>query len=537
MRFRTLRELGHEPSEVTLIDTPATEELHQPHLRGTDIILVPAPSNDVNDPLRFPAWKKWAIFANMWMLTFMVNFWLGGLAPGFYLLTLEFNIDASQATGLLSWCFVAAGVANLFWVPTSEYIGRRPVFILSSILLFVCQIWSASSKSYGSILASRVVGSFMGTLVEGLGPVIVNDIFFLHERGSKMGLTVLGIYLGNSLGTVITGFIIQALGWRWSSWVCSIFSGVNMLGIVFLFPETRWNRAKDPLDTGHQAAEGDDQASEKMQDKPEGVWHTDEAVEQGNGSSALRGVKKSYLQELHPWSGTTKMSLVNHLVRPLPLVFYPAVAYAVLMFSIATSWLVGAGVLSSFIFQVPPYNFSPGVNGLVQIPGFIGNIVGAVSGGLLSDVYARHRARHSAGGKFKPEFRLPLLIIPAIIVPCGLFMWGYGVQRGWHWAILYVGYGFIGVVSGAHVIVMTYAVDSYVEVASDALTVINSLRAFVAFGFIYAVVPWTTAAGYASTFATMAGIWWAILLIAVPLYFFGHKIRSFTSASWKIVLA
>lgn len=35
------------------------------------------------------------------------------------------------------------------------------------------------------------------------------DIFFLHQRAQKVSFFVLGIYGGNSLGTVISGFIVQ----------------------------------------------------------------------------------------------------------------------------------------------------------------------------------------------------------------------------------------------------------------------------------------------------------------------------------------
>lgn len=58
MKFRTLHELGHTEREVTLIDNEATSGEHNPHLSGTEIVLVPHPSDDVNDPLRLPQWRK-----------------------------------------------------------------------------------------------------------------------------------------------------------------------------------------------------------------------------------------------------------------------------------------------------------------------------------------------------------------------------------------------------------------------------------------------------------------------------------------------
>ena len=110
MRFHTLHELGHDEREVTLIENPQTQAEHNPHLRGTDIVLVPCPSKDVNDPLRLPKWKKWAAFVNICVLTFMTNAWIGGLAPAFFLLSQEFSLTVSEATNLLIWPVLTAGL-------------------------------------------------------------------------------------------------------------------------------------------------------------------------------------------------------------------------------------------------------------------------------------------------------------------------------------------------------------------------------------------------------------------------------------------
>ena len=110
MRLYTLHELGHEEREVTLIDDPHNQAEHSPHLRGTDIVLVPRPSNDVNDPLHLPQWKKWAAFINVCVLTFMINAWIGGLAPAFFLLSKEFNLSVAESTNLLIWPVLTAGL-------------------------------------------------------------------------------------------------------------------------------------------------------------------------------------------------------------------------------------------------------------------------------------------------------------------------------------------------------------------------------------------------------------------------------------------
>lgn len=152
------------------------------------------------------------------------------------------------------------------------------------------------------------------------------------------------------------------MGWRWASWVSAILGGINFLGIVLFVPESRYTRSIDAVDLNNQSPRLDEHS-----EKPSG----EQLVQQISaiGPEILIGDKKTWIQEMNPWSGTSNKGIINHFIRPFPLLAYPAVAWAALTYSVALAWLVGAGTLSSFIFQVPPYNFSAGVNGLIGLPG------------------------------------------------------------------------------------------------------------------------------------------------------------------------
>lgn len=115
----------------------------------------------------------------------------------------------------------------------------------------------------------------------------------------------------------------------------------------------------------------------------------------------------------------------------------------------------------------------------------------------MTDVYVRYAARR-VNGVFSPESRLVLLIIPAFLVPAGLLMFGFGAERKLAWILPYVGYGLLNVVTAVASIAMTYVMDSYFEVAAEALLLINGGSKLIAWAFTYGFVPWTTSAGYES---------------------------------------
>ena len=108
---------------------------------------------------------------------------------------------------------------NFFWTPIALYFGKRPVFLFVSFLSFAGSIWCVKANSWHSFEAARVVSALAYSACESLCAGIETDIFFLHERGAWMGIYLVGLLGGVSLGGLMSGFIINALGWRWHFWV------------------------------------------------------------------------------------------------------------------------------------------------------------------------------------------------------------------------------------------------------------------------------------------------------------------------------
>ena len=100
---------------------------------------------------------------------------------------------------------------------------------------------------------------------------------------------------------------------------------------------------------------------------------------------------------------------------------YPATIYAIFAFASSIGFLVAVLSTQGVIFQSPPYNMTPAINGLINIPSLIGTFLGAYCGGGLTDRIAEWQARRN-NGIFEPEARLVALIIPLFITPAGLLM-------------------------------------------------------------------------------------------------------------------
>jgi MFS family permease len=114
------------------------------------------------------------------------------------------------------------------------YFGRRPVYVFSSICFFATIIWSAVTHNFTTLVVSRILTAFMGSSPEALGVAVVPDLFFLHERGWWMGVYTLFISVGGFVGSIISGFVITELGWRWVFWVLPLISSLTRTANIYL---------------------------------------------------------------------------------------------------------------------------------------------------------------------------------------------------------------------------------------------------------------------------------------------------------------
>lgn len=110
------------------------------------------------------------------------------------------------------------GLGALIASPTAIIIGKRPVYLLGVVIFLVSAIWCATSGSYGSLVAGRILMGIGVSPCEALPSATIAEIFFLHERAYRVGIYTLLLLGGKNLVPLVSAVIIQAKGWRWVFW-------------------------------------------------------------------------------------------------------------------------------------------------------------------------------------------------------------------------------------------------------------------------------------------------------------------------------
>jgi MFS family permease len=110
------------------------------------------------------------------------------------------------------------------------------------------------------------------------------------------------------------------------------------------------------------------------------------------------------------------------------VLIFPAVAFAALQYAAGVVWLTVLSNVLSLTFPLPPYSFSPEQIGFTSAGPLIGNVLGAIYGGVLGDKSILYYSRKNKG-YYEPEMRLYILHLPALVMAGGLIMFGVTISR------------------------------------------------------------------------------------------------------------
>jgi MFS family permease len=400
--------------------------------------------------------------------------------------------------------FVAGfGIAPMMMAPITESHGRYWVFVFAGVVFLIGTIGCAvSGPSYPGMLISRFVtgngASIAATLVGG----VVGDLYRKEERNTPMALYSFAIFAGTGVGPLVSGVTVDRLGWPWIFWIQCITIGLTTLGIFFFFEETRENvvlkkkcRALNQLYTGIQLP-----------------------LISPTATTMVQPVFRTHLEEKK-----LRISAVGRsFAFPLKLLATESIVF---WFSawVSFAWSILYMQFSSIgITFRDVYGFSNTAVGAVYAATIVGSALGAFFGILQDTLLRRYRPDLMA----TPEGRLLPACVMSVLLPIGLFWFGWTARPDISWISpsIAIGCCTMGIFT-VYLAVFNYLADAYHRYASSALAAQSMCRNTLAGVLTLVVEIMFRNLGYGGAGSLLGGL--ALLLTGIPwlLIVFGKTIR------------
>ncbi|WVQ73911.1 hypothetical protein IAR50_003492 [Cryptococcus sp. DSM 104548] len=516
------------PGTVRMYEGPTGEEV----AGAEGIKLVPAPSKDPNDPLNWSRGRKYLMLTCVCIYTIAATILSSDLYSVFDPLSTSTDLSLDELNEGTGYLYLFIGISTIISQPCSLAFGKKPVYLISAFGAAAVNVWTAFAKGNGQWIASRLLLGFFISPSFTLIEVSIADVFFLHERSFPLGIYICLLFMGVSLGPILSGYIYEGIGWKAIIWLSTGLMVLVGLLLLFLLEETSFQRdhsthihIQDPsYPTESLESKESSSTPSLVTASPKGVTSTsvqvsEETDKKGISTTTTFQVDPTVTTATHiepsKWPGPRFWVfvrphrhalgiLLRGLVQPFLLMRLPLIWWSGLMYATYQICFNLIAAISSGILAEEPYNFSTSQVGLSFLSPFISAIPGSVFGGLLADQFVLRQARRNSGIA-EAEHKLLLYIIPTILTPLGLLMMGLGPYYGAHWMVYIMGCFIVNLVGPlATILTVAYAFDCFHPIrprdehgvqacAQDAapylLSIILLAMCFT-FGFNYAITPW-----------------------------------------------
>ena len=141
----------------------------------------------------------------------------------------------------------SAGMAagGFFFFPLSHLIGRSSAIFWSLVGTLLSQVWASQMVHQGdfnSFIVSRFFGAFFGAITGVLGPRVLVDLFFLHQRGRAFTVFSWCFDFGTVAGPTLSALISANTNWTNAyKWTAGLV-GFTLITVFLFLHETSWDR-------------------------------------------------------------------------------------------------------------------------------------------------------------------------------------------------------------------------------------------------------------------------------------------------------
>lgn len=146
---------------------------------------------------------------------FLTPFMLSAVGVALPAIGREFSASAVQL-GLVETVYIFAFA--LFLLPAGrlgDIYGRKRIFTIGILVFTAGTVLVSLAFTIESFIVFRFFQGCGGAMITGTSVAILSSVFPPAKRGQAMGIIVGCVYLGLSLGPVLSGFMVTHLGWRW----------------------------------------------------------------------------------------------------------------------------------------------------------------------------------------------------------------------------------------------------------------------------------------------------------------------------------
>ncbi|KAK4188778.1 MFS general substrate transporter [Podospora australis] len=213
--------------------------------KHSNVELVPQPSDDPDDPLNWPTWRKELNFFSLMLLVSMTGVTKTIFTTVNAQLAETYQVSYTAVSALTGVPLILSAITGLVSLIASRIWGKRPLYLVSLLLLFIGTVWNTNvATSYSQCMAARIFQGLGWGAFDSLVLGSIQDTYFEHQRNLKIALHSI-ISISATWGSPLLGGVASQgeMGFGQQFTILSAFFVVAVPAIALGAPETAFDRA------------------------------------------------------------------------------------------------------------------------------------------------------------------------------------------------------------------------------------------------------------------------------------------------------
>lgn len=364
--------------------------------------------DDPENPYNWPLLQKVIFAGEIAFLTLSVYMGSAIYTPGIDYLMEDLGITKVKATLPLTMFVIGYGLGPMVLSPMSEnaIFGRTSIYIITLFFFFILQIpqsFGVGTHSIASLSVLRFLSGIFASPALATGVASFGDVVTLPYMPVGIASWSISAVCGPSMGPLIGAVLVNGShgDWVWPFRFMMIISGACFLVLGFLLPESY---GKTLLRRKAQRLR----------------------ALTGNENIMSEG-------EIENKNMTVRELAIDTLWRPFEIALTEPVVllidlYISLVYSIMYLWFEAFPIVF-----VETYGFTLVELGVSYVSVMIGVLVGAVF--YISVIYQVFTKKffNGKGDTITPEVFLPVAIAGSLLMPIGIFIFGWSANPQHHW--------------------------------------------------------------------------------------------------------
>ncbi|CCH41819.1 Cycloheximide resistance protein [Wickerhamomyces ciferrii] len=321
--------------------------------------------------------------------------------PGIEQIEKDLDISSTVATLPLSLFVIGYGIGPLIFGPLTENakIGRMPVYFWTIFMFIILQIPTALVKNIEGFCVLRFITGLFVAAPIGVGPAAIADVIPMAYVPFAITFWSVFSVSGPALGPLIGAIFTVKATWRWVFWFLVILNGVGLALMAFFFPEP---------------------SSKAL------LYKKALILRKKTGNENITSSGEIELKHM-----STKEVIIDTLWRPFEISIKEPVVllihlYISLMYAITYLWFEAFPIV---FFQTKKFTLV--TMGVTYICIFVGCVIGASV--YIPWSYKIFTKPMLNNEMISPEVFLPLTIVGSIIMPIGMFIFGWTSSPEINW--------------------------------------------------------------------------------------------------------